>query len=269
MASSDRQLPERSNKVDKKAAKSGASSVLMELEPPPAYFKHRIDIFEVLKKQELEKAAAQPREPINIELANGSIKTGTSWETTPGAIAREIGKSLYERTAISKVNGELWDLERPLEASCKLELLDFDTEDGKKVFWHSSAHVLGQAAERRYGCDLCIGPPVDDGFYYEMALPGGAAIQHEDWPSLQAIADKAIKEKQPFERLTVTKDQLLELFKSNKYKQHIIKSKIPDGTSTTVYRCGPLIDLCRGPHVPHTGRIKTFQIMKVCYIKAP
>jgi threonyl-tRNA synthetase len=62
----------------------------------------------------------------------------------------------------------LWDLERPLEKSCKLELLPFDDPEGKKVFWHSSAHILGEASERRFGCDLCIGPPIEDGFYYEV-----------------------------------------------------------------------------------------------------
>lgn len=81
---------------------------------------------------------------------------------------------------------------------------------------------------------------------------------------METIAGKIIKDKQPFERLVLSKDDLLEMFRDNKYKQHIIKDKIPDGTSTTVYRCGPLIDLCRGPHVPHTGRIKAFEIMKVC-----
>ena len=64
----------------------------------------------------------------------------------------------------------LWDLERPLEKSCKLELLPFDDPEGKKVFWHSSAHILGEASERRFGCDLCIGPPIEDGFYYEVCL---------------------------------------------------------------------------------------------------
>jgi threonyl-tRNA synthetase len=129
-----------------------------------------------------------------------------------------------------------------------LELLDFTDEEAKKVYWHSSAHILGEASENRWGCDLCIGPPIDDGFYYEMALPGGAAVFEDDWAPLERLAAKAIKEKQPFVRLELSKEDLLEMFKSNKYKQHIIKDKIPDGTSTTVYRCGPLIDLCRGPH---------------------
>jgi len=234
----------------------------LELTPPPDFFASRNAIFDRLKAEQDARVAKQPREPITVTLANGSSKEGTSWEISPAQIAREISKSLFERTVIARVDGELWDLDRPLETSCKLELLDFDHPEGKKVFWHSSAHILGEAAERRYGCSLCIGPPVEDGFYYEMALPNMAAVTTADYKPLKQIAEKAIKEKQPFERLELSKEDLLEMFAYNKYKQHIIKDKIADGTSTTVYRCGPLIDLCRGPHVPNTGRIKAFEIMK-------
>jgi len=243
------------------APKEGAPS--LEMSPPPEFFASRNKIFDKRKAEYDEWVAKQPREPIQVQMPNGSSKDGTSWETTPAAIAREISKSLFERTVIARVDGEeLWDLERPLEKSCKLELLDFEHPEGKKVFWHSSAHILGEAAERRFGCSLCIGPPVEDGFYYEMALPDQAPVTIADHKPIKQIAEKAIKEKQPFERLTLTKEDLLEMFAYNKYKQHIIKDKIPDGTSTTVYRCGPLIDLCRGPHVPHTGRIKAFEVMK-------
>jgi threonyl-tRNA synthetase len=243
------------------APKENAAGSL-EMTPPPAFFKSRNELFDKRKAEREAWVAKQPREDIEITMPNGDKKTGTSWETTPASIAREISKSLFERTVISQVDEELWDLERPLEKSCRLAFLDFEHPEGKKVFWHSSAHILGEAAERRYGCALCIGPPVDDGFYYEMALPDMAAVTAADYKPLKQIAEKAIKEKQPFERLELSKEELLEMFAYNKYKQHIIKDKIPDGTSTTVYRCGPLIDLCRGPHVPHTGRIKAFEIMK-------
>lgn len=113
----------------------------------------------------------KPREPITITLPDGTQKEGTSWETTPMSIALGIAKSLAERTVISKVDGELWDLTRPLEGSCKLELLDFENDEGKMVFWHSSAHMLGEACERHYACNLCIGPPLKEGgFYYEMGV---------------------------------------------------------------------------------------------------
>ncbi|KAG8689472.1 threonyl-tRNA synthetase, partial [Ceratobasidium sp. 394] len=177
------------------------------------------------------------------------------------AIATQLSKSLSERIVIAKVDGQLWDLERPLESSCKLELLDFEHPEGKRVFWHSSAHVLGEAAERHYGCHLCVGPPTDDGFFYEMAIQD-RTVAAGGYPALETVAKSAMKDKQRFERLVVPKETLLEMFKYNKYKVQLIQSKIPDGTSTTVYRCGPMIDLCVGPHVPHTGRIKAFMITK-------
>ena len=241
---------------------SGGDSHPLELTPPPQFFASRNAIFDKRKAEKDAWIAKQPRQDVEITLDNGSKKQGKSWETTPANIAREISKSLLERTVIARVDGELWDIERPLEKSCQLELLDFEHPEGKKVFWHSSAHILGEAAERRFGCALCIGPPVEDGFYYEMALPEMAAITSADYKPLKQIVEKVVKEKQPFERLELSKEDLLEMFSYNKYKQHIISDKIADGTSTTVYRCGPLIDLCRGPHVPNTGRIKAFEIMK-------
>ncbi|KAH8661362.1 putative threonyl-tRNA synthetase, cytoplasmic [Tricladium varicosporioides] len=259
-------IGEKKQKVKKdKSGDGGADAGPLELNPAPQFLEDRLQLFNKLKEKFDAEIAAKPREPITITLADGSIKTGTSWETTPADIAKGISSSLFKRTVVAKLNGDseqLWDLERPLEASCKLELLSFDDEDGKKVFWHSSAHILGEASERRFGCSLCIGPPISDGFYYEMGLPEGAAVQQSDWKPLETLVSKIVKEKQPFERLVLSKEDLLEMFKYNKYKQHIIKDKIADGTSTTVYRNGPLIDLCRGPHVPNTGRIETFAIMK-------
>jgi threonyl-tRNA synthetase len=95
-----------------------------------------------------------------------------------------------------------------------------------------------------------------------MGLPGGAAVAQSDWKPLETLVGQIVKEQQPFQRLVLSKNDLLEMFKDNKYKQHIIKDKIKDGEFTTVYRNGPLIDLCRGPHVPNTGRIEAFAIMK-------
>lgn len=89
-----------------------------------------------------------------------------------------------------------------------------------------------------------------------------SVVSQQDYAALEKLVGMINKEKQPFERLMVSKKDLLEMFKHNPYKVHIINDKIPDGTSTTVYRCGPLIDLCRGPHVPHTGRVKTMMVTK-------
>lgn len=259
-------IGDKKPKVKKeKGADGGADAGPLELNPPPQFLADRLELFEKLKAKYNAEIAAKPREPITITLADGSTKPGTSWETTPADIAKGISNSLLKRTVVARLNRDdeqLWDLERPLEASCTLELLSFEDELGKKVFWHSSAHILGEASERRFGCSLCIGPPIDSGFYYEMSLPNGGAVQQSDWKPLETLVSQIVKEKQPFERLVLSKNDLLEMFKYNKYKQHIIKDKIKDGEFTTVYRNGPLIDLCRGPHVPNTGRIETFAIMK-------
>lgn len=231
--------------------------------PKATFLDDRTALFEKLKKEFDAEIAKKERLPIKITLKDGKVIDGTAWETSPADIAKDISKSLLDRIVISKVNGELWDIERPLEADVKLELLDFENDEAKKVFWHSSAHVLGEACENFYGAHLCIGPPTDDGFFYEMSIDNGErTVQAAEFAGVETWAKSAIKEKQKFERLVVTKENLLKMFSYNKYKQTLIASKIPDGTSTTVYKCGPLIDLCRGPHIPHTGRIKAFKLLK-------
>ncbi|KAL6869026.1 threonyl-tRNA synthetase [Amphichorda felina] len=259
------ELPSRPAKQPKEKAAKGGKKESLELPTLPEFIQHRLDLFDKIKARNDAEIAAKPREEITILLSNGKEEKGTSWETTPGSIARAISKSLFERTVISLVDGELWDLTRPLEKSCKLELLDFEhIEVAKKVFWHSSAHVLGEACEKRFGCFLCNGPPTQDppGFYYDMANMEGKVVADEDKKALETISNSIIKEKQPFERLEMTKDELLEMFQYSKYKVYFINQRVPDGTKSTVYRCGPLIDLCRGPHVPHTGNIKAFSVLK-------
>ncbi|KAH9942055.1 hypothetical protein B0H21DRAFT_868441 [Amylocystis lapponica] len=228
---------------DKKDKSATASAYPLELDPPPEFFDHRIKIFEKLKAEYDEWVKVQPRQEIEITLPDGSKRQGKSWETSPMDVAKEISKGLSERIVIAKVDGNVWDLERPLEGSCSLELLDFEHPEGKRVFWHSSAHVL------------------EDGFFYEMAIED-RPVTNADYPALEKVSESAIKDKQKFERLVVSKETLLEMFGYNKYKKYLIESKIPDGTSTTVYRCGPMVDLCVGPHIPHTGKIKAFMITK-------
>jgi threonyl-tRNA synthetase len=246
---------------EKKGKVFTPSAYPLEFQPSPSYIDHRIQMFETLKTQCEEAIKGKPRQEIAITMPDGSKRKGTSWETSPMDVAKTVSKSLCERVIIAKVDGELWDLERPLEGPCKLELLDFEHPEGKRVFWHSSAHVLGEAAERHYGCHLCLGPPTEDGFFYEMAIED-RSVSQADYPALEKLSDAVIKDKQKFERLIVPKEMLLRMFNYNKYKKYLIETKIPDGTSTTVYRCGPMIDLCIGPHIPHTGMIKAMMITK-------
>ena len=136
----------------------------------PEYFAHRIKMFDTLKAEYDKELSLKARLPITVTLPDGRTIPGTSYETTPMEIASSISNSLANRLVIAKVNGTLFDTTRPLEEDCTLELLDFDHDEGKQVFWHSSAHVLGESCEKHFGCHLCIGPPLEEGFYYEMGM---------------------------------------------------------------------------------------------------
>ncbi|CAH8442485.1 unnamed protein product [Heterobilharzia americana] len=231
--------------------------------PPPKFIKHREELWNRLKKEHDDFIASQPRSPIEITLPDGSIVDGKAWETTPMEVAKNISKTLAEHAVIAKVNGELWDLLRPFEKNSSLEVYNFDHKDGQYVFWHSSAHVLGEALERCYGGHLCYGPPVEEGFYYDMWVPNQqqSGLRPEDLAVVENLCHNICKENQPFERLEMRKEDLLSMFAYNEFKCRIIRDKV-DTPTTTVYRCGPLIDLCRGPHVRHTGCIKALSVTK-------
>lgn len=155
-------------------AKSCTSLEALELETRQDFIRHRLEIFDNLYRKYAKELALKQRDNIVITLPDGSTKNGKSWETSPANIATAISKSMLDRTVVEKVDGELWDLDRPLERSCQLEFLDFNQPGGKQVFWHSSSHILGEASERHFACLLCNGPPTTDppGFYYDMANMG-------------------------------------------------------------------------------------------------
>eukprot|EP00094_Tigriopus_californicus_P005723 TCALIF_05516-PA protein Name:"Similar to TARS Threonine--tRNA ligase, cytoplasmic (Bos taurus)" AED:0.24 eAED:0.24 QI:16/0.71/0.62/0.87/0.71/0.75/8/94/631 len=244
----------------KKEKKAGTNSNVGEMNPPPAFIAARLELWDKLKKERDEWLASQPNEPIKVTLPDGKVLEGLSWKSTPYDIAALISKGLADSSVISKVNGELWDLDRPLEGDCQLQLLKFDDEEGQAVFWHSSAHILGEAMERVYGGHLCYGPPIESGFYYDMHSEEHT-VTDSDFKVMDDLVKKIVKEKQPFERLEMKKEDLLKMFAYNEFKVRILNEKVKTPT-TTVYRCGPLIDLCRGPHVRHTGKIKSMAVTK-------
>ncbi|XP_071476085.1 threonine--tRNA ligase 1, cytoplasmic-like isoform X1 [Diadema antillarum] len=249
----------KKSKQSKKKDK-GNSAEGHEMNPWPAYIQERIDLFDQLKAASDAALAAKESCLVKITLPDGKVVEGQSWRTTPYDVAKGISQGLADNTVISKVNGVLWDLDRPFEEDCSLQLLKFDSEEGQQVFWHSSAHILGEAMERKYGGCLCYGPPIDNGFYYDMFLEG-QQVSSNDFNSLVQIVKSIQKEKQPFVRLEITKEDLLKMFEYNEFKKRIITERVQTPT-TTVYRCGPLIDLCRGPHVRHTGKVKAFDVIK-------
>ncbi|XP_076587806.1 threonine--tRNA ligase 1, cytoplasmic [Chaetodon auriga] len=250
----------------KKKAKNAAgdSGGKAELSPPPQYIDERLTLYTKLKAEHealMAERAAKNSRAIKVTLPDGKVVDAESWKTTPYQVACGISQGLADNTVIAKVNSSVWDLDRPLEDDCSLQLLKFDDEEAQAVYWHSSAHILGEAMERVYGGCLCYGPPIDNGFYYDMFLDNNEGVSSNDFPCLENLCKKIIKEKQPFERLEIKKETLLDMFKYNKFKCRILNEKVTTPT-TTVYRCGPLIDLCRGPHVRHTGKIKALKIHK-------
>jgi threonyl-tRNA synthetase len=161
---------------------------------------------------------------------------------------------------------ELWDLSRPLDGDCEIDFCTIEDKDGKTVFWHSSAHILGSALEHTYGSHLCIGPPLEEGFYYDTYM-GKNVIDEKDYEKIEKEAQKVITSNLPYSRLTLTKEEALNLFGENPFKVQLISNKIPDNGKTTAYKCGDLIDLCLGPHLSSTGVVKSFKITKnsSCY----
>ncbi|EOA36063.1 hypothetical protein CARUB_v10008521mg [Capsella rubella] len=224
----------------------------------------RIRLFEQIQADHLEQLQSLPHDPIKITLLpDGIVKEGKRWETTPMDIAVQISRGLAKSALVSSVNNVLWDMNRPLESDCSLEILGFDSNQGRDTLWHSSAHILGQALEQEYGCKLYIGPckTIYEGFYYDAFYHGDVAINENHFPNIEAGVAKAVEEGQPFERIEVTKDQALEMFSDNNFKVEIINEDLAEEETITVYRCGPLVDLCPGPHIPNTSFVKAFKCL--------
>uniref|UniRef100_A0A8C7XWX1 threonine--tRNA ligase n=1 Tax=Oryzias sinensis TaxID=183150 RepID=A0A8C7XWX1_9TELE len=238
------------------------SLVSVQLSPPPQYIDERLSLYTKLKAEHdalIAERAAKESRPIKVTLPDGKVLEAESWKTTPYQLACGISQGLADNTVIAKVNNSVWDLDRPLEDNCSLQLLKFDDEEAQAVYWHSSAHILGEAMEKVYGGCLCY---AISGKMMSSSLDTlHRGVSSNDFPCLENLCKKIIKEKQPFERLEIKKETLLEMFKYNKFKCRILNEKVTTPT-TTVYRCGPLIDLCRGPHVRHTGKIKALKIHK-------
>jgi threonyl-tRNA synthetase len=228
-----------------------------------------------------------PNDDIIITMPDGSEKKGKAFVTKPYDVAKGISSQFADKCIVAKVKYEkrvatldegllnpeaeddkdeqdqwfYWDMMRVLEGSCKLFLYKFDNEEGRETFWHSSAHVLGQVLEEEYGVKLTIGPPTENGFFYD-SYTGKNIFKEEDYGSIEKAAKKVCDSKQQFDRLVLTKEEALELFGDNPFKVSFISDKIPAGGKVTAYKCGRLIDLCTGPHIPSTKIIKAFKVTK-------
>lgn len=252
----------------------------------------RLEKFNALYKIQSERLASLPSREIDITLPDGKIIKGTSFRTTPLEIATKISKKLAERVVVARVKYtkrdvsffsnvvdcdtdektecsekdgqgfDLVDLNAPLEGDCSLALLSFDDPEGRQTFWHSGAHVIGRALEQVLNGYLTHGPPLNEGGFFYDIYSGEKKITPEDYSKLESKAGELVSANQTFEKLLLSKKEALDLFGDNPFKVKLIESKIADESSTTAYRCGDLVDLCTGPHLPSTGRIKALKVLK-------
>ena len=201
-------------------------------------------------------------EKIKVTLPDGSI-IEVEKGTTPLQIAGMIGKRLEKEALAAKVDDEVVDLTRPLEKDCSLKILTFDDPEGKEVYWHSSAHLMAHAIEELFpGAKFGVGPPTEDGFYYDVDVD--RPITQDDLEKIEKKMLELAKKNEPYVRKVVSKDEALEFFKKkgDPYKVEIIE-QIDEGDTITFYTEGSFTDLCRGPHIPSTGKIKYVKLLGV------
>ncbi|MEX2336580.1 MAG: threonine--tRNA ligase [Fulvivirga sp.] len=199
---------------------------------------------------------------IKITLPDGSVRAYEKG-VTAADIAMSISEGLARNVLSAKVNGEVIESNRPINEDARVQLLTWNDDEGKSTFWHSSAHLLAEALEELYpGVKFGIGPPIENGFYYDVDL-GDREFGEDD---LTAVENKMLdlaRSKNEFVRKDINKADALAYFeeKGDEYKLELIQD-LADGT-ITFYEQGNFVDLCRGPHIPHTGFIKAIKLMNV------
>ncbi len=194
---------------------------------------------------------------LNITLRDGSICQ--TEQSTVEAFCRELSMGLFRNACAARLNGEVVDLRTPLTEDCSLEILTFDDPDGKKAYWHTTSHVMAQAVKRLWPDTLLtIGPSIDTGFYYDFDHPAGFTA--EDLTAIEAEMKKIIKEGLPLERFTLPRAEALELMKDEPYKVELIEA-LPADAEISFYRQGEFTDLCAGPHLMDTGRLKAVKLL--------
>jgi threonyl-tRNA synthetase len=199
---------------------------------------------------------------INITLPDGSVKQYQSGVTSM-QIALDISEGLARNVLATKVNDEVWDADRPIESNASVALLTWKDQEGKTTFWHSSAHLLAEALESLYpGIQFGIGPPIDAGFYYDVDF-GEMEFSADELPKVEARMLELAREKNIYHRTDISKQDAITYFKEkgDKYKLELLED-LEDGT-ISFYDQGNFTDLCRGPHIPHTGFIKAIKLLNV------
>ena len=196
---------------------------------------------------------------IKITFPDNSVKEFEAG-STPLQIAQSISPRLGREVLASSVNGEEWDLSRPIEGDATIKLFKWEDPEGKHAFWHSSAHLLAEALQELYpGVKFGIGPAIENGFYYDID-PGENKLTSDDFAKIEARMLELAKRDETIQRNDIAKTDALKLFgdRNEEYKCELI-SELEDGHITT-YTQGNFTDLCRGPHLPSTGAIKAVKI---------
>jgi threonyl-tRNA synthetase len=195
---------------------------------------------------------------ISITLPDGNIKSFD--QAISGLdLARSISEGLARNCVAMELDHRLVDLNATIDRDATVRLVTTKDPEALQVMRHSAAHVMAQAILRLYkSAKLTIGPVVEDGFYYDIDMP---PVSEEDFPAIEAEIQTIIKAKLPVRRREVTKAEALDFYRNEPYKLEMIR-ELPDGT-ISVYEQGEFTDLCRGPHVPHTGLVKAIKLLKV------
>ena len=213
---------------------------------------------------------------IDVTLPDGSARSVPA-SSTALDLAQSIGSRLAKAAVAAVIGGEERDLSSPLSQGDRVAIVTADTDAGRHVLRHSTAHVLAQAVVQLFpGAKFTIGPAIEDGFYYDFDLPGGKTFSDDDLQSIEAKMREIVKADQPFVRAEMSVKEALALFSDQPYKCEIIQrvtsgasdgadaGEVGGGDSVSVYRnTDSFVDLCRGPHVPSTGRLGHFALMKV------
>ncbi|WP_099462902.1 threonine--tRNA ligase [Parabacteroides provencensis] len=199
---------------------------------------------------------------IKITFPDNSVKEYAEG-TTAMQIAESISPRLAQDVLAAGVNGEIWDLNRPISQDASVKLFKWEDEEGKHAFWHSSAHLMAEALQELYpGIKFGIGPAIENGFYYDVD-PGEAVIKEGDFPAIEAKMQELVARKEEIKRQDISKADALKMFgdRGEEYKTELI-SELEDGRITT-YTQGAFTDLCRGPHLPNTSYLKAVKILSV------
>ncbi len=198
---------------------------------------------------------------VNITFPDGTVREYEKGVTGLD-IARGISQRLAREALAACVDGETWDLTRPIENDAEVKLLTWDDEEGKHAYWHSSAHLMAEALQELYpGIKFGIGPAIENGFYYDVDPGEGVTIRETDFPAIEQKMLELIAAKEEIKRQNVTKEEALDMFsnRGEHYKVELI-NELEEGTITT-YTQGGFTDLCRGPHLPNTSYIKSVKVL--------